>query len=604
MKNMLTFYRETAERSRGQALVVIAVSFVALLLFVGLAIDGGMLLVNYGNLRRSVDAASLAAASQVRESTGTFDIENVAKSTMQLNGVTAATVTVKTCEDTTGTPQSFIDGCTQAVPRKLVYVSGLINSPTAFMSLIGFSSVPLSAWAVGEAAALDVIMVIDVSDSMAGRTSDADTYYRTTTEPVGDWSENPAYCNAEGSTIPPDEPCMPFHFVKGAAVGFAQNVLDKNFADPLEEDEDRMAIVTFAVGYDSGYTTNHLIAGTDQFSSDYSDVAATINSLSVYPAAGVCDHTSGAIPPHIGKCRREDLAPDFSYECAPAFAGPAGPGQYDGANAAPQDVDLSTCGTTSIGSGLLIAANLLGTSSTERPNAVRVVILLTDGANNASAPKAGDCTGTCDPTQIHNLLVTTPEEDHYFGYCPEGGSDYFCTDDSVLTRNIPDITPGNWDECPMLVRGDGSTPAGECPTGYDADDFAMDLAEFVGCPSILPAGSNCREAGQGAVMFTIGMGAQVSSGSTDASGRPYGVYMLRYIAEVGEDGDPLDTTSAGCTGDCTIAFDGVQDSCDGLYDNQTEFETNCGNYYFAQDAQSLGPVFEAIAARIFTRIAQ
>jgi hypothetical protein len=62
-----------------------------------------------------------------------------------------------------------------------------------------------------------------------------------------------------------------------------------------------------------------------------------------------------------------------------------------------------------------------------------------------------------------------------------------------------------------------------------------------------------------------------------------GEKLLRYVAGVGDDGDP-DTPPA-------------YEPCFGIATGE-----NCGNYYFAPVGADLLEVFEAIAARIFTRI--
>jgi hypothetical protein len=120
------------------------------------------------------------------------------------------------------------------------------------------------------------------------------------------------------------------------------------------------------------------------------------------------------------------------------------------------------------------------------------------------------------------------------------------------------------------------------------DDFAMDVADFLACD---PSNSKCVNGrlGQGVIIFTIGMGQEFLSDNTrvrDPHNRPYGVYLLRYIANVGDDGDH------------------TTDPCSGLYDNDEEYETSCGNYYFVEDPNKLDSAFEAIASRIFTRISQ
>src|SRR4030065_2560313 len=52
---------------RGQALVLIALAFIGLASFIGLAVDSGILFTQIGHLRRAVDSAALAAAHQFRE---------------------------------------------------------------------------------------------------------------------------------------------------------------------------------------------------------------------------------------------------------------------------------------------------------------------------------------------------------------------------------------------------------------------------------------------------------------------------------------------------------------------------------------------------------
>ena len=62
-----------------------------------------------------------------------------------------------------------------------------------------------------------------------------------------------------------------------------------------------------------------------------------------------------------------------------------------------------------------------------------------------------------------------------------------------------------------------------------------------------------------------------------------GEALLRYIAGVGDDGDPATPSAI--------------DPCFGKPTAQS-----CGNYYFSPTGSGLLRVFEAIASRIFTRI--
>jgi hypothetical protein len=84
------------------------------------------------------------------------------------------------------------------------------------------------------------------------------------------------------------------------------------------------------------------------------------------------------------------------------------------------------------------------------------------------------------------------------------------------------------------------------------------------------------------------MGEKIVNGDCDpwyaAEGKTchveLGARLLRYIAAVGDDGNPL------------------SDLCDGISD----WKQACGNYYFAETAGDLDPVFDDIGKRVYTKI--
>jgi hypothetical protein len=161
----------------------------------------------------------------------------------------------------------------------------------------------------------------------------------------------------------------------------------------------------------------------------------------------------------------------------------------------------------------------------------------------------------------------------------------------------PPTVPGDW-ICPVSTWAtpagggppycaDGDPdPASRHPSGdvdYDADDFARDWADALGCPSpalyadcitTVPAG------GQDVVIFSIGLGEAVTN-YTKGGDLDQGEQLLRYVAAVGDDGDPSSDPCAPFA-----------------------IGADCGNYYFVLDPSGgeLLDVFEAIASRIFTRI--
>ena len=88
-----------ARRQRGQALILIALAFIGLASFIGLAVDAGILFTAIGHLRRAVDAAALAAANQFREDRSLTDLHVSATEFINLNAVSdnPADVDVNIC---------------------------------------------------------------------------------------------------------------------------------------------------------------------------------------------------------------------------------------------------------------------------------------------------------------------------------------------------------------------------------------------------------------------------------------------------------------------------------------------------------------------------
>ena len=117
------------KKPKGQVLVLVALIFLILMGFIGLAIDVGIVFVNYTNLRRAVDAASLAGASKYRLNVTQAEMEAIAEDFLQLNGVDDASAVVTTCE----TDPAL---CPAGEPRKLVHVIASAPVTLNFISLI------------------------------------------------------------------------------------------------------------------------------------------------------------------------------------------------------------------------------------------------------------------------------------------------------------------------------------------------------------------------------------------------------------------------------------------------------------------------------------
>ena len=523
---------------RGQAMVLIALAFVGLAAFIGLTVDAGILFTNIGHLRRATDAASLAAANQFREGRTPPQLSAMANELLIINGLSPSGVVAKICDlsnlpgppiyaafhDPTLCPGGVYPPAGGEPFTKEVRVEATLPINFAFLPIIGWNSLTISANSVSQAASVDLVLVIDNSGSMAfdlctngidddgeGDGDDCNGFGIPKAGLVAD--SDAALCNASGT-------CEPFELIRGAALGLLDNMFFPY---------DRMAVVSFSQLSATGIS----LTNGDNFTA----VQAAINALEV----------SGPAPP----------------PCDLVNTG-----------------DPRACPTTNTAAGLIRAGNLLGDNDGNplfdsdgdgdptldfRPDSVWIVILLSDGAANAALAEGGN------PGVLDDWI------------CPP---------------------PGGPAAAPTWVPGFCRDPVFEIGTGaygFDAEDAAVDAGLFVGCPDATfaqPAGcAGASPGGQGAVIFTIGYGELVINSPAcqyfyDVQAPPIpcepnqGEELLRYIADIGEDDTGPDPPRA----------------CEGKPTSTTANPVNCGNYFYAADANQLEKVFEAIASRIFTRI--
>jgi hypothetical protein len=424
MKQTFKFIQK--KRERGQVLVILALLFIGLIAIIGLAVDMGNYYVNYAQLRRAVDAAALNATSQFREGATILSLEKSAQEFLKLNGVDhPVSVTIVTCANATGRDLVDMGGC-GGMKKKLVLVRASETVPMFFLSVIGFKDVSIEAYSVSEAASVDVVLVIDTSESM---TKGDSTHYVTGVMSDPKWCNESDPAGADG--YPGD--CHPFQEVKDAAWQF----VDLSMYDGY----DRVAIVTF--------DKNAVLQLP--LTSNKATVKAAIKNLNVYeggnPANSIptlCPYTFETAPnipqvPGGEPCRLQyDSGAYYGFDCLDFPIGAA-------------SGNPSRCTTTNIGGGLRLAGNEFAghpPSIPMREEALWVVILLTDGAANA---------GYSGSTPI----------------CPTytWGRNPYCRDtDATAAGRHPDTINGN------------PNPL------YDADDFARDMADFVAQPD--PVGQN------------------------------------------------------------------------------------------------------------------
>jgi len=138
----------------------------------------------------------------------------------------------------------------------LVYVRATQYAPLYFLSLMGFQSIPLTTDAISEAASVDLVIVIDISESMAEGTPGFGPDY----DPDG-----PGGCNTNNS-------CKALRDAKEAA---------KVLVDKLYDGYDRVGLVTFdsqAVIYPIPDKNGNLVMMSD----DLDQVKAAIDRIKLH----------------------------------------------------------------------------------------------------------------------------------------------------------------------------------------------------------------------------------------------------------------------------------------------------------------------------------
>ncbi len=556
---------------RGQAIILIAFAFVGLIAMVGLMTDGGILLIEYARLKRGIDAASVAAAQQFRKDFVGDDIREAAENFLRLNQSDVVDVAISMCRDPDG--DGVLDSNAGLLhdetlcpdpgqpSRKLVRVTATRNVVFGFMRVVGINGSTIQATSVGEAASIDLVLVMDTSLSMAYGTSGAANKF---TIP----GDNPHDCNL-------NDTCQPLLNIKNVA----RNFVDEFLFFPY----DRVAIVTQTEQTPGGSRDPVLYP----FEDDPAVVDAILAGIKVYEPP-ICDvdpsSTNKWISPQKGICLHytndDPVNGTFDGLQRPIFEG--GNDLWDsdfGGNPNDGEGNPTTIGSSNVG-GALITANNSFTNGTARNDAFWVVIALISGPANATSTSP-------------EFLLTHPD-----GFCPQttwsAPKTAPCRDSDLALDGVT----------PLITRHSRGNPSAIPPVSpdanYDADDYARDAADDLANPVT----------GNGITIFTIGLGT--AAGQTNSlrhagldfigdtnydSGLPTsGENLLIYAAECA--GDVYDPPSHMYTAECPRD----------ISDPANVFLTrtaNHGQYYYAEDPSlDLGPIFLAIAGNIFTRISQ
>jgi Flp pilus assembly protein TadG len=368
-----------SKTERGQAIVLIAFAAIGLIAMIGLMVDGGLLMIEYGRLKRSIDAASLSAALQYREGYTIGGLTSAADEFLNLNQTDVFDIDVQTCDSAPGDPNL----CTTPA-RKLVRVTASRHVRFGFLPIIGIRGTDITANSVGEAASVDVIIILDASQSMAAEGGNHPNHYDPSDYPVyGDPTYNdhpaddPSACNSADS-------CQPFRQIKDAAI---------DFVNQLYFPYDRVAIITFN-------RDAHLILPLDATNGMSGAAAQTtivnaIRSLDVFEPPPC----TSPLDPNQTHCLNTPPTPTGQFFEYPMFRASGDPSSLPSSN---------------IGDGLWLAGNEFGRG---REDSLWVVILLAGGPANTGCTNgaAHGCTG---PTYAHGRVC--PPSTWGYPFCREG----------------------------------------------------------------------------------------------------------------------------------------------------------------------------------------
>jgi len=573
---------------RGQSLIIIAGTFVALLALVGLVTDVAIIYVNNGHLRQAVDSAAVAAVNQYRERREIDEIYASAAEFLQLQlpaGLYNAEV--YWCDLDAGhqgyTRSNYLGESTGEVytphdaglcsgpdesPRKRVRVEAWLDVDLVFLPMLGFDQVRLFAQAESEAAVVNMVLLLDTSESMAYDTCPSSSAAYPITVPdhgtynsFFDCLEACSLYNPGTETHADGEGwCEPFESVRDAAV---------RFMDHMREGVDQAAVYHFDK---TPVLTPTVSVGCDLLGQQPGvdcDPCLVTNPTTTLPIP----ISSGMVVP-LTTTQQAITTALSSNSTLHVYVSPPVP--------APCDHLGHTRGykwqSTNVGGGLHEATTELVRNG-ERDIAVWVIVLLGDGAANA-ADWATTGWWACPPAP----------------YPPPDGTRYVtprCRDKELDDPASEDLDPTQpltttaSRHCPSSADCDRPWYTGPfVPQEYDADDYARDMADLASSYQI--------------ALYTIGFGDAViwygcetpEDIGTCTKGRPdAGERLLRYVADVGDDGDVH-------TAPCGSDFYWDPEHMWPIPDRGDD----CGNYYYAPDANELDRVFEKIASRVFARI--
>lgn len=580
----------SAHRSRaphrmesGQALIIIAAAFIAIVAFVGLAIDLGILISQQAHLRRAVDSAAIAAATQVREARNFENIGEFTANFIRFNGLDTVALKVQRCVpnnanaaeeystvtgvttqialnaapyDADTTYDSLRQICASPLPRKQIRVQAELISEFVFMPILGISQATLQAEAVSEAASIDLVIVFGTGETMGqstaprGPTGLNTAYYtpglpnrfdpRSPTDPTVPSGETPnpgcnQYSGPQAVKLPEEgdglyPKCRPLWDAKQAA---------KRLIDTLQEGYDRVAIVTYDFTAKVATTLTSTLGQRATVGTDSTGAYAAIDSVEL--------SNSIQLPEGLGFGEFSPL----NVDCTIANPTAAACSQPD-----PSKAIFKNC----VGCGIRVAGTLL--KKTGRPESLWLIVFLSDGfANMSDVPDYGVTELT---SRSGTILASGIEHDDFpNGFCPGAIVDPTQRTNSLSASSIL------WSR-PVCVKGKDADLNGLIPNVSIASNPA-ELTQDVGTRYCGPYHFSQASCAPGSRYI----GALGYTDTVDAS-QPYAIPAIYDVYDYALDMIDVAALTVRCATGSTACNGGVWPPSGDLY-NSNEFKTPTTN---------------------------
>jgi Flp pilus assembly protein TadG len=157
----MTRQRSLVRDQKGVALIYTAVTLTVLLLFTGLAVDGGRGYIVKAQLTKAVDGAALGAARELNSGNPRLKAEQIFKANFPAGFLGTSAVT-----DPASDPGFYQLATDPTTGINTITINASATLPTTFMGLANFRTMNVSAMGEATRRMVDLSLVVDVSGSI------------------------------------------------------------------------------------------------------------------------------------------------------------------------------------------------------------------------------------------------------------------------------------------------------------------------------------------------------------------------------------------------------------------------------------------------------